>query len=81
MRDFFINAFEKLIGVYVVVMIVVVVISAIGAAMGPFGSGLAALGILIVGGFSVVVTAGLLYLFQGIYQNTKRAADILERRG
>ncbi len=85
MRDFFINSFEKLVNVVVVLLAVGVVVFAAMAAfsggMGPGGpSGpLAGLGILIGGGIYVVFIGGLLYMGLGIYQNTKRTADAVEK--
>ena len=86
MRDFFINAFEKLVAVIVVLMCIFVVIAAaavsFGAGMGPGGQGggiLQGLMVLIVGAIYVVFLGGAMYLGLGIYQNTKRTADLLER--
>jgi hypothetical protein len=87
MRDFFISAFEKLVGVIVVFLMLVVLLAA-GAAMtggmtGPAGqqvSGVgAAVAILILGIVYVIFVGGALYLGLGIYQNTRRAAELLER--
>jgi hypothetical protein len=47
--------------------------------MGAGGGILAGLAILVVGSIYVVFMGGLMYLGLGIYQNTKRAADALER--
>lgn len=75
MRDFFINAFEKIIAVVLVLMVVGVVIGAIGAAMAPQGGGVfAALAILVFGGLYVIVMGGIMYLGLGIYHNTLATA-------
>lgn len=85
MRDFFINSFEKLVNVVVVLLAIGVVVFAAMAAfsggMGPGGASgpLAGLGILIGGGIYVVFIGGLLYMGLGIYQNTKRTADAVEK--
>lgn len=90
MRDFFISAFEKLVGVIVVLMAAGVVIGAIlvtmagpgpgmGPGMGPAGGPLAGLMVLIGGAIYVILVGGALYLGLGIYQNTRRTADLLER--
>lgn len=88
MRDFFINAFEKLVAVIVVLMCVFVVIAAVGVAfgggMGPGGPGagggvLMGLLVLAVGAIYVVLIGGAMYLGLGIYQNTRRTAELLER--
>jgi hypothetical protein len=77
MRDFFINSFEKLIAV-------IVVISAIGTVIAGFGTMFsegffAGIAVLILGAIYTVVMGGGLYLAFGIYHNTKRTADAVER--
>ncbi|MDR9484541.1 MULTISPECIES: hypothetical protein [Sediminimonas] len=84
MRDFFINMFEKLVGVVVVLMEIGVVIGAVGAmagaGQGPMGGGiLAGLMILIFGTVYVLFIGGVLYLILGIYHNTRRTADATDR--
>ena len=91
MRDFFINAFEKLVAVIVVLMCVFVVVMAVAAAFGggmgpggPEGPGLGGgilmgLMVLAFGAIYVVLIGGAMYLGLGIYQNTKRTAELLER--
>jgi hypothetical protein len=87
MRDFFISAFEKLVGVIVVVLSLLVLLAA-GAAMmggltGPDGQQVggvgAGLAILILGIVYVIFVGGAMYLGLGIYQNTRRTAELLER--
>ena len=85
MRDFFINSFEKLVGVIVVLLGIGVVLAAGAAAMGAGGQGgpggiLGALVVLVVGGVYVILVGGFMYLGLGIYQNTKRMADAMERQ-
>ncbi len=88
MRDFFINAFEKLVGVIIVLLLVLVVVGALatmfgGGMMGPGGQQgggfLPGLLVLIVGLIYVIFIGGAMYLGLGIYQNTKRTAELLER--
>ncbi len=85
MRDFFIRGFEMIVNVLVVSMLAGVVGLAGYAAfsgqtvINGMEGWLAALIILAGGGVYVVIVAGLLYLGLGIYQNTKRTADLLER--
>lgn len=86
MRDFFIRSFELLVGVIIVIMSIGIVIAAVatmfGAGMGPMGQGggiIAGLAILVGGTIYVIFLGGIMYLGLGIYQNTKRAADALER--
>jgi hypothetical protein len=87
MRDLFIGLLEKVIHVIVVIAAIGIVIAAIaalfnaGSQMGmPGGGVLAALGILIGGGLYLIMVAGFMYLGLGIYQNTKRTAELLEQR-
>jgi len=79
MRDFFINSFEKLVAVIIVLMCLAVIVGAIGAAQE--GGVLAFVGVLIVGAVYVILMGGLMYLGLGIYHNTKRMADAMEARG
>lgn len=85
MREFFIGAFEKLVAVIVILMMIGVVIGAaavsFGAGMGPGGQGgiLQGLFVLIAGAIYVIFIGGAMYLGLGIYQNTKRTAEALER--
>ena len=85
MRDFFINSLEILVSVMVVLLGIGVVVfaamAAFGGGMGPGGmSGpLGALFILIGGGLYVIFIGGFMYMGIGIYQNTKRSAEALEK--
>ena len=86
MRDVFIGAFEVLVSIIVVLMCLGVLIFAGAVAfggqhMGPNGmSGpLAGLLVLIGGGIYVIVVGGLMFMGLGIYQNTKKTAELLEQ--
>ncbi|WP_343080752.1 hypothetical protein [Ostreiculturibacter nitratireducens] len=90
MRDFFIRSLEMLINVIVVLGAIIVVITAVvvslggpmgGQAMGPMGGGgpLAGLLVLIGGGIYLILVGGFMYLGLGIYQNTKRTAEAIEK--
>ena len=80
MGNFFISAFEKLVGVVVVLLLLAVVGGAVLATMQPGGGGiLAAFAVLVVGTLYVILIAGSLYLALGIYNNTKRTAEAVER--
>ena len=88
MRDFFINSFEILVGVIVVLLgIGVLGVAGVaafgGGGMGPNGQGihgpLAGLAILVGGGIYIVFLGGIMYLGLGIYQNTKRTAVAMEK--
>ncbi len=85
MRDFFINSLEILVGVFVVLLALGVLAfaaaAAFGGGMGPGSpSGpLAGIGILIGGALYVIFVGGFMYMGIGIYQNTKRSAEALEK--
>ncbi|MCU4651361.1 hypothetical protein N8I71_00835 [Roseibacterium sp. SDUM158016] len=85
MRDFFINAFEKLVGVIIVLMLLFVIVAAGFVAFAPATPDqptgiLPGLAVLIGGLVYVVFVGGALYLGLGIYQNTKRMADAMDQR-
>lgn len=77
MRDFFILALEKLIAVIVVLMMIGVLVFGVMAMGSPQGGFLQGLMILVLGGLYVIMMGGMLYLFLGIYHNTKRTAELL----
>ncbi|MEI2687826.1 MAG: hypothetical protein V9G14_17520 [Cypionkella sp.] len=87
MRDFFINSLEKLVSAIVIILGLGVLVGAGAALMGAGHMGgqsnmpgpLAGLLILIFGGIYVVFVGGFLYMGIGIYQNTKRSAEALEK--
>lgn len=88
MRDFFINSLELLVGLIVILLSLGVIVGAAAAAFGgggmmPGGTGmpgpLSGLLILIGGGLYVIFVGGFLYMGIGIYQNTRRSADALEK--
>lgn len=82
MRDLFINLLEKLIHVIVAIAAVAIVVAAIAGAMNPPPEVPAialALGILVGGMLYLIIFAGFMYLGLGIYQNTRRTAEAVER--
>ncbi len=86
MRDFFINSLEMLVSVIVVILAIGVVGMAGAAAFGgasiaPGGmSGpLGGLFILIFGALYVIFVGGFMYMGIGIYHNTRRSAEALEK--
>lgn len=84
MRDFFITWFERLVGVIIILAALAVLIGGIATMVGATGQPggfLVGLLILIFGAIYIVLLGGGLYLGLGIYQNTKRAAEALEKRG
>ena len=85
MRDFFINSLEILVSIFVVLLalgvLVFAAMAAFGGGMGPGGmSGpLAGVAILVGGALYVIFIGGFMYMGIGIYQNTKRSAEALEK--
>ncbi|GAA6195789.1 hypothetical protein [Pseudophaeobacter sp.] len=80
MRDLFIGLFEKLVGAVVILLCLGVLIAA-GAALvapGPNGGLLPALAILVGGSIYAILMGGMMYLFLGVYHNTKRTAEAIE---
>lgn len=81
MRDFFILALEKLIGVFIVLAMLGVLIMA-GMMFGsPKGGAAQGLVMLVGGMLYVILMGGMLYLFLGIYHNTRRTAELLAAKG
>jgi predicted lipid-binding transport protein (Tim44 family) len=89
MRDFFIRGLEIVINVVVVLMAVVIVLAAGTATFAPaqaasqlggMSGPLAGIGILVAGFLYLIFVAGFMYLGLGIYQNTKKTAELLAQR-
>ena len=83
MRDFFIQTAEKLIAVLIVLMLIAVFIGGMAAIVAPSQQGggfLVALLIWVFGGLYVVILGGLLYLGFGIYRNTLKTVELLEKK-
>lgn len=77
MREFFIEALDKLIAVIIVLGAIFVVIASVSAiATQGFLTGVL---VLVAGALYVIMMGGLMYLFLGIYYNTKRTAEAIER--
>ena len=76
MRDFFIEWFEKLVTVIVVIICVGVLIGSL-ATMASEGL-IAGLLVLIGGAVYAVMMGGMLYLVLGVYHNTRRTAEAIE---
>ncbi len=79
MRDFFINSFEKLITVIVALSAIGTVIAGITTMFSDGGGFFAGIFVWIIGAVYTVMLGGMLYLAFGIYHNTKRTADAVER--
>ena len=88
MRDFFIRSLESVVNVLVILGAIGVIIAALAAGFGGgsmgtngegFGGPLAFIAVLVGGFFYLTVFAGFIYLALGIYNNTKRTAEAVER--
>ena len=80
MRDFFILALEKLIAIFIILAMLAVLVVGLMAFGAPQGGPAQGLAILLGGGLWVIMMGGMLYLFLGIYHNTKRTAELLAAR-
>ncbi len=92
MRDFFIIGMEYIIHVAVILMILALFLGTAMVALSiwtlpvalPGGVGatgiMASIVFFFFGGVQLFLVAGVLYLFLGIYQNTRRMAQALEHR-
>ncbi|MEP2716217.1 hypothetical protein [Pseudophaeobacter sp.] len=80
MRDIFIGLFDKLVGVFVIFLCLGVLVGTGVAFVAPAPNGglLPALGILIGGSIYAIMVGGMMYLFLGVYHNTKRTAEAIE---
>jgi len=86
MRDFFIGALDKLIGVVAVLLVLgvlafTVIVASGGGAPGQPSGIVPALFVLVGGTIYTVFVVGFMYLGLGVYHNTKRMAASLEARG
>jgi len=81
MRDLFIGLFEKLVSVFVVLMCLGVLGGTVAAfaAPAPQGGIIPAIAILIGGSIYAIMMGGMMYLFLGVYHNTKRTAEAIEK--
>ncbi|MCQ0971314.1 hypothetical protein MLD63_12860 [Paracoccus sp. TK19116] len=79
MRDFFILWMERIINVVIVLGAIAVLIGGGAALFGPQGGILQALAIWIGGALYLIIMGGFVYLGLGIYNNTRRTAEAVER--
>lgn len=82
MKNFFIRALERIIAVVLVLGAIGVVIGAFAAMMMPSAQGgglIPAVMILVGGAIYLMIVGGMVFLGIGIYDNTKRSAEALER--
>ncbi len=79
MREFFIGALDKLVALLVILLAIGVAVGGLVTMFSGNGGFLQGLAIWLFGGIYVLVIGGMLYLFLGIYDNTRRTADAVER--
>jgi len=78
MRHAIIRSFDVLVWLMAILMALGGLVMG-GMALGQ-GQAVAGLGIMVGGILYAIIFAGLLFMVVGIYENTKRTADILERQ-
>ncbi|MEM9757038.1 MAG: hypothetical protein AAF914_13630 [Pseudomonadota bacterium] len=80
MRNFFINSMNIVVPIFVVLGVIGILVTAIGAFISgeQFAAGAGIL-ILIFGPLYLLLLFGLVYLQMGIQANTKRTAELLEQ--
>jgi hypothetical protein len=80
MRDFFIGLFDKLVGVIVILLCLAVLAGTAAAFVAPAPNGglFPALAVLVAGSIYAIMMGGMMYLFLGVYHNTKRTAEATE---
>ncbi|MEM8592643.1 MAG: hypothetical protein AAGF13_08965 [Pseudomonadota bacterium] len=79
MKKFFIGSLEIIVGILVVLGIVVTCFGAFFVSQDPTGGMAAGIGVLVAGFIYITMFAGAFYLLLGVYDNTKKTAEILDR--
>ncbi len=77
MREFYIGSFEKVVAVMLILLLFAVVVGAISAVVNE--GLLPGLFVLVFGSLYAVLVGGALYLILGIYHNTRRTAEAVEK--
>lgn len=78
MRDLFIGLFEKFVGGFVLLLWLGVLVGTVAAFLSPNGGVIPAVFTLLAGTTYAVLMGGMMYLFLGVYHNTKRTAEAVE---
>lgn len=84
MRELFIEWSEKLLAVFLVLLMVAVTVAGFGAIFAGlvWGHGMSVvvqgIGILVGGAIYTIILGGMMYLFFGIYRNTQKTNALLE---
>jgi succinate dehydrogenase/fumarate reductase cytochrome b subunit len=75
--DWFVNAFEKLLGVFIALFVCVL----FGAALLTLPKGdqgiVLSMSVLILGGIGIIIFGGMAYLAIGMYRRTERIAQMM----
>ena len=79
MRDFFILWMERIINVLIVLGAIAVLVGGGAALFGPQGGIMRALAVWVGGAIYLIMFGGAIYLALGIYNNTRRTAEAVER--
>lgn len=79
MRDFFIIWMERIINVVVILGAIAVFLGGLAVMRSPQGGVLPGVMTWIVGAIYLIMMGGMVYLGLGIYNNTRRTAEAVER--
>lgn len=79
MREFFIDALEVIIAVVLILGAIAVLVAGIGSMFGAQGGFFRGIAVLIGGSVYLMLIGGMAYLGLGIYHNTRRTAEAVER--
>lgn len=79
MREFFIHGMEKIINAVMLLGAVAVILGGFTVMFDADGGFMMGIGVWLAGGLYLVLMGGAIYLGLGIYYNTKRTADAVER--
>ena len=79
LRDFFIETMEKIINAVIILGAVAVVLGGIAVMFEPNGGFLKGVFVWLGGALYLILMGGAVYLGLGIYYNTRRTAEAVER--
>lgn len=80
MREMILSSFEKLVWALVIIIMLGAVLGGIGTMLSPAEGGFFVGLLILIGGLIyAVIIGGVMFLFIGIHENTKRTAEALER--
>ena len=79
MRDFMIKSLDTFIWILVVVVAIGAVIGGISTMFAPQGGFFVGLFVIVVGLLYALLFGGFMFMAIGVYHNTRRTADAVER--